>query len=49
MRTSLALFASCLLPGAIAATYSLSDNYVGTSFLSAFTHEAIADPTDGRV
>ena len=33
----------------LAATYSLDDNFVGTSFLSGFTHEAIPDPTNGRV
>lgn len=32
-----------------AATYSLKDNFVGSSFLTGFTHEAIADPTHGRV
>lgn len=34
---------------ALAATYSLSDNYVGSNFLSTFVHENIADPTHGRV
>lgn len=34
---------------AYAATYSLSDNIVGTTFLSEFSHQAIADPTHGRV
>ena len=32
-----------------ATTYTLSDNFVGTGFLSGFTHEAISDPTHGRV
>ncbi|CAE6434589.1 unnamed protein product [Rhizoctonia solani] len=32
-----------------AATYSISDTFVGSSFLNGFTHEAIADPTHGRV
>ncbi|KAL5488346.1 hypothetical protein ACEPAI_6454 [Sanghuangporus weigelae] len=32
-----------------AATYSLSDNFVGDGFLSGFEHQAIADPTNGRV
>lgn len=32
-----------------AATYHLSDNIVGTDFLDEFTHEAISDPTHGRV
>ncbi|TFK45227.1 endo-1,3(4)-beta-glucanase-like protein [Heliocybe sulcata] len=34
---------------ALAATYSLSDNHVGPDFLTSFTHEAIPDPTSGRV
>ncbi|CAE6526974.1 unnamed protein product [Rhizoctonia solani] len=32
-----------------AATYSVSDTFIGSSFLNGFTHEAIADPTHGRV
>ncbi|QRW19509.1 glycoside hydrolase family 16 protein [Rhizoctonia solani] len=32
-----------------AATYSVTDTFIGSSFLSGFTHEAIADPTHGRV
>ncbi|CAE6419931.1 unnamed protein product [Rhizoctonia solani] len=32
-----------------AATYSVSDSFIGSSFLTGFTHEAIADPTHGRV
>jgi hypothetical protein len=36
-------------PLARATQYSLVDNFVGTGFLSGFTHEAIADPTQGRV
>lgn len=34
---------------ALAASYTLSDNFVGSGFLSGFEHEAIADPTNGRV
>ncbi|CAL1706208.1 unnamed protein product [Somion occarium] len=34
---------------AFAANYQLSDNHVGSDFLSSFVHEAIADPTHGRV
>lgn len=49
MRASLSFFALALAPGALAATYQLSDNFVGSDFLSSFTHEAIADPTHGRV
>lgn len=32
-----------------AATYSVSDTFIGTSFLSNFDHQAIADPTHRRV
>ncbi|KAG8960026.1 hypothetical protein FRC03_007139 [Tulasnella sp. 419] len=32
-----------------AATYAVSDTFIGTGFLNGFTHEAIADPTHGRV
>lgn len=42
-------FLAAILPTAFAATYSLSDSYVGQDFLTKFTHEAIADPTKGRV
>ncbi|KDQ51417.1 glycoside hydrolase family 16 protein [Jaapia argillacea MUCL 33604] len=38
-----------LVPAALAATYSLTDDYVGPNFLTGFTHQAIADPTNGRV
>lgn len=43
------LFVSSLVAGSLAATYTLSDNYVGADFLTAFEHQAIADPTNGRV
>ncbi|KAI0087574.1 putative laminarinase [Irpex rosettiformis] len=46
----LAILTACsLLPTAFAGTYSISDTYIGSSFLSGFVHEAIADPTHGRV
>ncbi|KAG8697450.1 hypothetical protein FRC09_007865 [Ceratobasidium sp. 395] len=32
-----------------AATYSVSDTFIGSSFLTGFSHESIADPTHGRV
>ncbi|TFK50003.1 endo-1,3(4)-beta-glucanase-like protein [Heliocybe sulcata] len=38
-----------LVASVYAATYSLSDNWVGSGFLNGFTFETIADPTDGRV
>ena len=41
--------AAALLPSVYAATYSVADTYVGTDFLNSWTHEAIADPTHGRV
>ena len=36
-------------PLARAAGWGIIDTYVGPSFLTGFTHEAIADPTHGRV
>lgn len=48
MRSTFAVLAS-LLSVAFATTYQLTDNHVGTDFLSTFTHEAIGDPTNGRV
>lgn len=42
-----ALFA--FLTPAFAGVYVRSDNWKGADFLEAFTHEAIADPTHGRV
>ncbi|KAJ7728148.1 glycoside hydrolase family 16 protein [Mycena maculata] len=39
----------CLLSIVRGATYSLSDNIVGTRFYDSFTFEAIPDPTAGRV
>ncbi|KAG8707683.1 hypothetical protein FRC08_000355 [Ceratobasidium sp. 394] len=32
-----------------AATYKVTDTFIGPSFLSGFVHEAIGDPTHGRV
>jgi hypothetical protein len=43
-----ALSAALSLAPAISA-YTLTDNYVGSSFLTGFDHQAIADPTHGRV
>ena len=44
-----AFVASSFVSSGFAATYHLSDNWVGSAFLNAFTHEAISDPTHGRV
>ncbi|EKM54269.1 glycoside hydrolase family 16 protein [Phanerochaete carnosa HHB-10118-sp] len=46
--TSFAILASCVSQ-ALAATYALSDCYVGAAFLAAWQHQAIPDPTNGRV
>ncbi|KAJ3477504.1 hypothetical protein NLI96_g10422 [Meripilus lineatus] len=43
------LVLASLATSALATTYSLTDNHVGKDFLSTFTHQAIADPTHGRV
>ncbi|KAF9518751.1 glycoside hydrolase family 16 protein [Hydnum rufescens UP504] len=42
------LFA-CLLGTVYATEYLLSDRFVGNTFFTGFTHEAIPDPTHGRV
>ena len=47
--TLLLVSALSSVPFVSAATYSLSNNFVGSDFLSAFNWEAIADPTHGRV
>ncbi|OJT14334.1 hypothetical protein TRAPUB_9125 [Trametes pubescens] len=50
MRSTAALFAvSTLVSSALAATYPLKDSFVGQGFLSGFSHQAIPDPTHGRV
>ncbi|KAJ3572973.1 hypothetical protein NP233_g2732 [Leucocoprinus birnbaumii] len=49
MKASFALLLSSVLASVNAATYSLSDTVVPSSFLSFFEFEAIADPTHGRV
>ncbi|TBU64642.1 2 beta-glucanase [Dichomitus squalens] len=50
MRSTAALLAvSSLVTSALGATYPLKDSFVGEGFLSGFVHEAIADPTHGRV
>ena len=46
-RAVLAL--ATLAVGALGATYSQSDSYTGDGFLKGFSHEAITDPTHGRV
>lgn len=38
-----------LAAGQAAYAYTLVDNFVGPSFLTGFDHQAIADPTNGRV
>lgn len=42
------LFALALSRLAHAAVYTLSDAYVGESFLTGFQHQNIPDPTHGR-
>ena len=33
----------------LGATYSISESYQGSDFLNGFHHQAISDPTHGRV
>ncbi|KAJ7464350.1 endo-beta-glucanase [Mycena latifolia] len=54
MRSALAVSArllvvSATLSSALGATYSRTENIVGTGFYNAFNFEAIPDPTHGRV
>lgn len=50
MRSTAVLFAvSALVSSALGATYPKKDTFVGKGFLTGFSHEAIADPTHGRV
>lgn len=50
MFASRTLFAlSTLVVSALGATYSQTDSHQGDGFLKSFTHQAIADPTHGRV
>ena len=42
------VFAALVVP-TLGASYTLSDTYQGSGFLSGFAHQAIADPTHGRV
>jgi hypothetical protein len=44
---SLAIFAFAVVTSTTA--WTLSDNYVGSGFLSGFSHQSISDPTHGRV
>ncbi|KAF8319716.1 hypothetical protein DL93DRAFT_110943 [Clavulina sp. PMI_390] len=49
-RFATVLAASLLSASVVqAATYSVKDTFVGPSFLTGFTAQAIADPTNGRV
>ena len=47
--TSALVVLASLAAGVFGATYTQSDSHQGAEFLSSFTHEAIADPTHGRV
>ena len=49
------MFALSFAAAAVAATlahaksYAVTDTFIGSSFLTNFDHQAIADPTHGRV
>ncbi|TFK92165.1 glycoside hydrolase family 16 protein [Polyporus arcularius HHB13444] len=50
MRSTAALFTlSAVVSSALGATYPVKDSFVGQDFLTGFVHQAIADPTHGRV
>lgn len=44
-----AIFALLSFTPALAGTYLLSDEIIGSDFYTAFNWEAIEDPTQGRV
>jgi hypothetical protein len=46
--TSIAILSLAALKGAL-ATPTLQETFTGDNFLSNFDHQAIADPTHGRV
>jgi len=39
----------CFVGSALGATYQQTDSHTGDGFLKSFSHQAIADPTHGRV
>ncbi|KZT57967.1 glycoside hydrolase family 16 protein [Calocera cornea HHB12733] len=49
MLAALSAVALALAGTAVATTYNIHDTFIGSEFLSGFTWEAIADPTNGRV
>lgn len=49
MRFATSAFIASLAASQTAYAYQLVDNIVGSAFLTAFEHQAIADPTHGRV
>lgn len=50
MKSSFLAFVALAVSGfAEAATYSIVDSVSGQAFLNAFSWQAIADPTNGRV
>jgi hypothetical protein len=51
MQTLVTLLATAALSASLveAATYSVTDTFIGSSFYDGFTAQAVADPTNGRV
>ncbi|TCD67725.1 hypothetical protein EIP91_012025 [Steccherinum ochraceum] len=49
MKTFTALLPALLATHSLAKTYQQTDSHQGTGFLSSFSHQAISDPTHGRV
>lgn len=47
--TTLVMILVALACQALAATYSISDEIVGSGFYNSFSFQAITDPTNGRV
>ncbi|OBZ78872.1 hypothetical protein A0H81_00340 [Grifola frondosa] len=51
MRSSTAalFLVSSFVSAALGATYNVQDTFIGQDFLTGFSHQAIPDPTHGRV
>ena len=49
LALSTATVIAALIAPALGTSYTLSDTYMGGGWLTGFSHQAIMDPTHGRV
>ena len=49
MKSFISLLYIALTPVVLGATYHQTDSHQGIGFLKSFSHQAISDPTHGRV